>query len=119
MATFVAAGRTDQLQDGQMKLVTIADREILLARVSGKFYASQPRCPHMGGSLWLGQLDGTIITCPRHGSRFDLADGHVVRWTNWSGVVLGVGKLIRSPRPLKMYEVKIEDNTILVGVNVL
>ena len=30
----------------------------------------------------MGKLDGTIVTCPRHYSQFDLADGRVVRWTD-------------------------------------
>ena len=64
MANFVAAGGTDQFQDGQMKLVTIPNHEILLARASGKYYAADGRCPHLGGRLWLGTLDGTIVTCP-------------------------------------------------------
>jgi 3-phenylpropionate/trans-cinnamate dioxygenase ferredoxin subunit len=117
MATFVAAGRADQLQDGQLKLVTIANREILLARASGKYYAADGRCPHLGGRLWLGKLEGTILACPLHGSRFDLADGRVVRWTNWSGLLLGASKLVRPPRPLRTYEVKIEENTVMVAVN--
>jgi 3-phenylpropionate/trans-cinnamate dioxygenase ferredoxin subunit len=117
MSNFVAAGRADQLQDGQMKLLTIANREVLLARASGKYYAATGRCPHLGGRLWLGKLDGTILTCPLHGSRFDLTDGHVVRWTNWHGLVLGASKLVRPPRPLRTYEVKIEENTVMVAVN--
>ena len=119
MATFVAVGGTDQLQDGHMKVVTIQNHEILLARASGKYYAAEGRCPHFGGRLWLGELDGTVVTCPVHGSRFDLADGHVVRWTKWSGLLLGVSNVVRAPRPLRMHEVKIEGTTIMIAENVI
>ena len=68
----------------------------------------------MGGNLSQGTLEGTVVTCPRHHSQFDITDGHVIRWTDWSGIKLGVGKLLRSPRPLKTYEVKIEEDKIMV-----
>ncbi len=44
----------------------------LLARVGDKYYAADNRCPHMGGKLSPGKLEGTVVTCPRHGSQFDL-----------------------------------------------
>ena len=118
MPTFVAVGGTDQLQDGQMKVVTIRNQEILLARASGRYYAAEGRCPHLRGRLWLGKLDGTVVTCPVHGSRFDLTDGHVVRWTTWSGLVLGVSNIVRAPRPLRMREVKIEGTTVMIAEDV-
>jgi 3-phenylpropionate/trans-cinnamate dioxygenase ferredoxin subunit len=119
MTAFAAAGTTDMIQDGQIKLVKIKDREIMLAKASGKYYAADGRCPHLGGRLWLGKLDGTIVTCPLHKSRFDLVDGHVVRWTDWGGVVLCVSKLVRPPHPLRMHEVRIEGSAILISEDVI
>jgi 3-phenylpropionate/trans-cinnamate dioxygenase ferredoxin subunit len=117
MPDFVEVGKKNDVADGQLKMVTVEDREILLARVSGKYYAAYGRCPHMGGKLWLGKLNGTVVTCPRHSSRFDLTDGHVIRWTNWSGIKLALSKIVRRPRPLKTYKVKIEGDKILVAVS--
>ena len=37
------------------------------------------RCTHRGGPLSEGQVADGCVTCPWHGSRFDLVDGHVVR----------------------------------------
>ena len=51
-----------------------------------------------------------MITCPRHGSRFDLTDGHVVRWTKWSGITLSLAKILRSPRPIKIYQVQQQED---------
>ena len=53
--------------------------------------------------------------CHLHHSQFDLADGHVVRWTDWSGAVLTIAEPARHPRPLRTYEVKIEDGKVFVG----
>jgi 3-phenylpropionate/trans-cinnamate dioxygenase ferredoxin subunit len=106
----------DELIDGQMKMVTAGDQEILLARVGSSVYATQNRCPHMGGNLSHGTLSGTVVTCPRHHSQFDLKDGRVLRWTTWPAFVLFFAKIMRSPRPLKTYPVKIEAGNILVDI---
>jgi 3-phenylpropionate/trans-cinnamate dioxygenase ferredoxin subunit len=104
------------LADGQMKMVMAGDKEILLALVGNKVYATQNRCPHTGGNLSHGTLNGAVVTCPRHGSQYDVRDGRVLRWTNWSPVFLFFAKLLRSPRPLKTYTVTIEAGKIFVNV---
>jgi 3-phenylpropionate/trans-cinnamate dioxygenase ferredoxin subunit len=116
MAEFIEVAGADQLQSGRIKAFNIGDREILIARVGESFYAAARRCPHMGGDLAEGKLDGTIITCPRHHSQFDLTDGHNVRWTDWTGIKLGVGKVLKSPRPLRTYPVKVDGGKVLVGM---
>lgn len=61
-------------------------------------------------------MEGTIVTCPRHGSRFDLVDGSVARWLQGSGLFSMIGTTLKSPRPLKTYNVKVEHGEILVEV---
>jgi 3-phenylpropionate/trans-cinnamate dioxygenase ferredoxin component len=116
MSDFVEIATKDELDDGIMKMATVEGREIMLARVGDEYYASDNRCPHMGGNLSQGTLEGTVITCPRHHSQFDLKDGHNIRWTDWTGIKLAIGKVLRSPRALKTYEVKIEEDKILVQI---
>ena len=77
MADFIEVGKINDLNDGMMKRVYMDGKDILLARVSGKYYAAAGRCPHMKGMLANGKLKGTVVTCPVHGSRFDLKDGKV------------------------------------------
>ena len=43
--------------------------------VEGSFYALEGICPHQGGPLGKGQLNGCIITCPWHGWQFDVTSG--------------------------------------------
>ncbi|MCE7697490.1 MAG: Rieske 2Fe-2S domain-containing protein [Methanobacterium paludis] len=114
--SFVEIATTDELRDGNMKMTSVSGREILLARVGDNYYSADNLCPHMGGNLSTGKLEGTVLTCPKHHSQFDLTDGHVIRWTDWSGLKLSIGKLLKSPRPLRTYEVKIDDDKILVDV---
>lgn len=116
MGEYVEVAKIGELGDGTMVAVRPAGKEILLARVGEACHAVQLRCPHLGADLAQGGLEGTVVTCPRHGSQFDLRDGQVVRWTDWGGVALAVAKRIRSPRPLRIYPVKIEGERVLVDV---
>jgi 3-phenylpropionate/trans-cinnamate dioxygenase ferredoxin subunit len=116
MGTFVEAGKTVELKDGMMKEVKVQDKEILLTRVKDKYYATNSRCPHFGGNLSRGRLEGTVVTCPLHGSQFDLTDGHVVRWLKGSGVLSAVGKALKGPKSLDTHKVKVEGDRILVEI---
>lgn len=116
MAEVLQIAKKDELESGTMKAVSAAGREILLARVGDNYYAAESRCPHFGGNLVQGKLDGTIVTCPLHGSQFDLTNGQVIRWTNSTGLAAKLGKLIKSPRPLATYKVKIDGDNILVEI---
>ena len=116
MAGYVEVMKAGDLQDGQMKSVKAGGQDVLVAKVGGKFYAVENTCPHMGGKLALGKLEGSVVTCPVHGSQFNLKDGSVVRWTNWPGVIVAVTKLMRRPRAIKTYPVKIEGDKMLVQV---
>jgi 3-phenylpropionate/trans-cinnamate dioxygenase ferredoxin subunit len=116
MAGYVEVLKANDLKDGQMKAVKTKGQEILLAKVGGKFYAAENTCPHMGGKLAQGKLEGTVVTCPLHASKFELKDGSVVRWTNWPGIVVAATKLIRRPRAIKIYPVKVEGDKVLVEV---
>jgi len=116
MSNLVRVSKTSELKDGTMKDVSVNGREILLAKVGNKYYAADNRCPHMRGKLSKGKLEGTVVTCPLHGSQFDLSDGRVVRWLKGSGVVSAVGRVLKSPRQLATYNVNIEDDRILVEV---
>ncbi len=116
MGTYVKAGLTGDFQDGTRQKVEVAGQEIMLARAGGKYYAIGNRCAHMGGDLSAGVLDGTVITCPRHGSQFDITDGHNVRWLKGSGLAATLGKALKPPRPVPSFKVKIEGDAIMVEV---
>jgi 3-phenylpropionate/trans-cinnamate dioxygenase ferredoxin subunit len=58
-----------------MKIVKIKDKEILIANVDGSFHAIANPCTHRGGDLSKGALIDNVVTCPVHGSRFDVITG--------------------------------------------
>jgi nitrite reductase/ring-hydroxylating ferredoxin subunit/uncharacterized membrane protein len=67
------------LPDGGTIGVEVEGRKVLLHRAGGQLYALDDLCSHAGALLSRGQVDGCVVTCPLHGSRFDLRDGHIIR----------------------------------------
>jgi 3-phenylpropionate/trans-cinnamate dioxygenase ferredoxin component len=99
-----------------MKKYQVEGIEILVARAVGKYYAAQNKCPHFGGDLSQGILEENIVTCPRYGSQFNLADGSVVRWLKGSGLMSSLGKAFKSQKQVSTYNVKIEKKDILLEI---
>jgi 3-phenylpropionate/trans-cinnamate dioxygenase ferredoxin component len=123
MVDYIELGRINDLTDGSMARVYIEGKDIVLARVDGKYYAASGRCPHMRGFLSRGKLKGTVVTCPVHGSRFDLKDGRVVRWVEGSGYKSLIGKFMsamgiaaKEAKPLDVYAVKIDGDRIMAKI---
>jgi len=113
MSKLVEVASIEELKSGTMKKVFAEGHEILLARVGDKYYATDNRCPHMKGDLSQGKLEGTIITCPRHGSQFYVSDGGVVRWLK-GGLMSKLGSVLKMSKPLRAYNVKVEGGKVLV-----
>ncbi len=72
---FVEIGKASEISDGKMKHVEVDGKEVLIANVGGKFYAISDRCGHMNVLLSMGNLKGYTVTCPFHGSTFDINTG--------------------------------------------
>jgi 3-phenylpropionate/trans-cinnamate dioxygenase ferredoxin component len=114
MGKFTKIATIDDLNDGAMKKYQVQDQEILLARIAGKYYAVRNKCPHMGGDLSMGKLEGAIVTCPRHGSQFNLTDGSVVRWMKGSGLIFTIGSALKPPQRPVIYNTRVEGQDVLV-----
>lgn len=65
----------DALDDGQIIEVIIGGTAIAVARVGGVHHAVANTCPHAGGPLGDGRLDGCVVSCPYHGWKFDVTTG--------------------------------------------
>ena len=113
MSKFTEVAKIDELEDGAMRAVSAAGRAILLARVGDKYYAVDNLCPHMKGNLSQGRLEGTVVTCPLHGSQFDISNGRVVRWLK-GGPMSKIGGAFKPSKDLTVYNVKVEDGRVLV-----
>jgi nitrite reductase/ring-hydroxylating ferredoxin subunit len=56
-----------------------------------------------------------VVTCPLHGSQFDISNGQVVRWLK-GGLMSKVGKALKPSKDLTVYNVKVEDGRVLVEI---
>jgi nitrite reductase/ring-hydroxylating ferredoxin subunit len=71
--------RPADLEPGDMIVLEAGGDAVAVYDVDGTFCATQAECTHQGGPLNEGELDGKVVTCPWHGSRFDVTTGQVVR----------------------------------------
>ena len=72
---FVRAASLEELNAKGRLVVHGRHRPILLVQESGRVFALDNRCPHMGFPLDRGSIDDGILTCHWHHARFDLASG--------------------------------------------
>ena len=72
---FVKVAKTGEIPPGTMKHVEIGEHEICIANAGGKFYAIGDRCGHGNASLARGTLEGTMVVCSMHSSKFDVTTG--------------------------------------------
>ena len=75
----VRIGSSKDVEPGGMHVFDVAGTKVNVASVAGHLYAFDDTCTHQGCSLGGGELDGTTVTCPCHGSQFDVTSGAVLR----------------------------------------
>lgn len=75
---WITVKRVDKVPPGKMVAATACNVRLLIANVNGEIRVTGPVCPHAGGPLALGELHEGRVTCPWHGSVFDLDTGAVV-----------------------------------------
>jgi 3-phenylpropionate/trans-cinnamate dioxygenase ferredoxin component len=105
---FVKTLDTSELPAGKMAMVVVGGIEVLLANVAGSYYAIANKCKHLGGSLAKGKLEGSTVTCPRHGTQYDVKTGQCVRGPKIAFLTIKV-------KDEEMYVVKVEGTTIMIG----
>ena len=75
----------EALKDGQFRVAEVPPGSAVLVgdvavfNVAGSFCATQAKCTHRGGPLNEGKLDGSTVTCPWHGSQYNVCTGAVLR----------------------------------------
>jgi nitrite reductase/ring-hydroxylating ferredoxin subunit len=75
MPGFVKMATLEELPPGGSKEVEHEGRIYALFNVAGTIYALDGICPHQGGPLADGAIEGTTVTCPWHGWQFDVCTG--------------------------------------------
>lgn len=102
LGNWIKACNKDELATGEMFSLDHDDKKILLANLDGKIFATDRICTHAEADLSTGILSEEGVRCPLHLSVFDLETGSP--------------KNPPAEKPLKTYNVKIEQNEIFVEV---
>jgi len=98
---FVTVARVGEIPVGGVKVVRLEDQPVALFHLDDGYYAMDDLCTHDGGPLAEGTLEGAVIECPRHGARFDVRSGAVLR--------------LPATAPVPTYTVRVEGDEIQVG----
>lgn len=98
---------TSDLPPGKMINVDILGRTVMVANVSGSFYAMDGICSHGFADLSGGRLEGFVVECPRHFARYDVRSGKVVR-----GPVDAEGRAY----DLRSYQVTVDQGCVTVDL---
>lgn len=101
MAKFVKVATMTEVPEGATRAVDASGTPVALYNVSGRVYATSNTCPHRGGPLGEGDLNGATVTCPWHAFQFDVATGRCA-----TNPALSVG----------CYAVRVDGQDILVEV---
>lgn len=75
MDSFISVGSLDQFPVGQGRILSVARKPVAIFNVAGTLYAVNNICPHLGGPLGAGVLNGSVVTCPYHHMGFDVISG--------------------------------------------
>ncbi len=77
-AAWHEVGEAGEHPAGALRRVEVADRAVCVARTADGWVAFDDTCTHEECSLAEGELDGTVVVCPCHGSEFDVRTGDVM-----------------------------------------
>jgi nitrite reductase/ring-hydroxylating ferredoxin subunit/alkylhydroperoxidase/carboxymuconolactone decarboxylase family protein YurZ len=72
---WVVVARAGDIASGSAVVVEARGRSVALYNVDGTLHATANACLHQGGELGCGALDGSVVTCARHGWQFDVTTG--------------------------------------------
>ena len=79
MATRHGVADVSEVPAGRGKVVEVGGRQVALFNLDGRYLAIDNTCPHRGGPLGDGMVNGNVVTCPWHGWQFDCTTGKSTR----------------------------------------
>lgn len=96
-------GPVEQIPFGEGRTFDVLGEQVAIFRLrSGRLYAVGAVCPHKGGPIADGQIDGAIVVCPLHLNTFELATGCSLSGQpglgSWPVSVDDDGDLVLEPR---------------------
>ena len=99
----VKVTQVSQVAAGAGTVVSAGGKAIAVFNIGGTFYALANACTHVGGPLGEGRVQGTTVTCPWHGSQFDVTSGQVIKGP--------------ARRPVATYPVRVQGDDVFVAID--
>jgi nitrite reductase/ring-hydroxylating ferredoxin subunit len=85
---------------GSAVRVSVEGHAIAVFNLGSALYAIDAACTHVRGPLEKGRVEGNVVTCPLHGSQFDVRTGEVRQGP--------------ATQPVKTYKVRVENQKLVV-----
>ncbi|NJN73201.1 MAG: Rieske (2Fe-2S) protein [Limnothrix sp. RL_2_0] len=73
---------TADVSSGKVFKTTANGQKVLVSKVNDQYCAIANKCPHLGLPMSKGKVENGVITCPFHGSKFELCSGKNVEWVD-------------------------------------
>jgi nitrite reductase/ring-hydroxylating ferredoxin subunit len=100
MGEFVTVGKADDVPVGEARAFDVGGTVVAVAHTEGAWFAIDDTCTHRQCSLAEGDIYEGVVTCPCHGSEFDLSSGEAVNGP--------------AEDPVRTYEVRVEGEEVQV-----
>jgi nitrite reductase (NADH) small subunit len=128
-------GMESELPPGSRRIISVGTHGIGVFNVNGTYYALKNVCPHQGGPLCLGSLEGTaisvagpdggdriawvregeILCCPWHRWEFDISTGKPLFPSKMRVATYKVTVETSPSEPsVETYSVSVEDGVVIV-----
>lgn len=102
MSEFKTVANAADIDENGLAGFLVDGERVGVANVGGTFHAFDNTCTHRQCSLSSGQLEGTVVTCPCHGSQFDVTTGEVLRGP--------------AHEPVRSYAARVENQALQVEI---
>jgi len=89
-----------ELNEGEIKRVACDGRELFIYKTAENIQVYDSRCPHQETNIPELAVEEYVLTCPKHGWKFDIKTGECVE---------------KGDRPLRILEYKVEDSILKVN----
>lgn len=99
MTQFLALIKIEAIAEGTSQAIEVEGRRYAVFNCKGTFYVIDDFCPHRGGPLGAGYIEGCEVYCPVHGWAFDVRTGACKS---------------NPGRPVRAYATQVRDGTVWI-----
>ena len=113
---------SSEIETGKLFSTEVNGTKLLCSRVDGEVKGVIDKCTHLNMPMRKGKFDGKVITCPFHGSRFDISSGENLDWVSgvmgikapkWACKLIEMGK---QPASLTTLAIEERDGEVFIAL---